>query len=417
MFGGRPAQLPPGVSAGEIDQVLVVLSDLELGAGGPVDDLPNDGFIADILARYNEPPLAEQAVELVLNGDALDFLKTAVAVRPGEPLTWPRHVTAEVALAKLARIADAHRGFFEALRRFLEDGRAERRIVFVTGNHDAELLFPEVQREIRRLAGGDELRIRFPGFEYDVGEVHIEHGSQGDACFAMEPDAPFVTSGGQRLLNLPWGSVALLEVAMPFQPQLFHLDRLKPRDDVMRLLPGLFDWLLSMYWRYWTRDFWRGYFRRDDPVKKVSWSMFRDIAMRFGTRHADVATGDYYPQALMQSRTQRVYVVGHEHEPMFWRQAGRTLLRTGCIRHEWLLEAEGSGQRLLSKVFGEVFLKDGRALRARLVEFEGPPPPADHVPTLVELRPVIERLVAGGEDTAAEQAAQVAQEDGVRGSA
>src|SRR5690606_19215385 len=172
-----------------------------MGAGGPTDDFPHSDWLGELLLTYNEPPYHRVAVELVFAGDTFDLLKTPYQ---GE---YPRHVTADVALHKLAAIGAVHQPFFTAVRRFLEHREAERRVHFIVGNHDLELLFPEVQRELRRLLG-DDPRVNMAGFELHVGDVHIEHGQQADAVFRME-EPWFVEYQGQRILNLPWGSVAL----------------------------------------------------------------------------------------------------------------------------------------------------------------------------------------------------------------
>lgn len=395
---------PRALPRAEADRLVLVLSDLEMGAGGPTDDLPNEEFVGELLLGYNGGPTADLPVELVFNGDTFDFLKTTYQG------AWPRHVTAEVALGKLERIARAHPRFFQALREFLAHGRAERRVVFVVGNHDPELVFPEVQQAIRRLCDADDAQVRFPGLSYDIGELHVEHGSQRDACFAVDPDEPFIHHEGRTLLNLAWGSVALLEVAMPLQPLLYHLDRVKPRRIVFELIPQARDFIMGAYWRYWTRDFLRDWIGGGDPVKRFNWTMFREIAWRFGSGEADVVMGDAYQRALVESDTHRCYVIGHQHEPLLWRSGGRTLLRTGCFRHEWLVEDGGRKQTLLPKVYAEVFMRGGQVRRGQIVEFDGPPPPKSHVPDFLSLAPVVDRLLRGAEDTRAAQASQEAKE-------
>ena len=81
------------------------------------------------------------------------------------------------------RVTTAHSGFFEHLRRFLRHDGAPRRVCFVTGNHDLELLFPEAQRLLRSIC---ESEIQFPGHSYRVGDVQIEHGFQADPLFTVD---------------------------------------------------------------------------------------------------------------------------------------------------------------------------------------------------------------------------------------
>ena len=232
--------MPTAVPA-EADRLLVVMSDIEMGAGGETDDFPETDALGRLLLEYNDAAYDQVAVHLVFNGDTFDFLKTPV---DGD---YPRHVDAVTALAKVSRVAAVHADFFAAVAEFLS--RPDRHVSFVVGNHDAEIVFPEVQDELRRLCGGSP-RVTFPGFSFDVGEVHIEHGSQADRMFRMDPDAPLLETDEGRILNLPWGSVALLEVAIPLHPMLHLLDRVRPRRKLFELMPEAKELLLGRYWRY-----------------------------------------------------------------------------------------------------------------------------------------------------------------------
>lgn len=359
-----------------------------MGAGGPTDDFPHSDWLGELLLTYNEPPYNRIAVELVLNGDTFDLLKT-----PWQG-TWPRHITAEVALGKLASIAAVHHPFFEALRCFLAHREAERRVHFIVGNHDFELLFPEVQRELRRLLG-DDPRVNLPGFELRVGDVHIEHGQQADPSFRMH-EPWFVEYQGEQILNLPWASVALLDVAMPTHPILYHHDRIKPREELFALLPEVREAVANAFWSYWTRDWARSAWRGDDPVKRVSWTVLREVAYRFRTHDGDVAIRRTFERRLQGPDAPRVIVVGHEHRPTVSSWGDRRLLINGAFRNEYMLEQGGRVQRPMAKTWSEVYLREGRAIRARLVDIEGPPAPEGYIPESLfnVLEPVKEQLLA-----------------------
>jgi UDP-2,3-diacylglucosamine pyrophosphatase LpxH len=358
-----------------VDKLLVVLSDIEMGAGGPLDDFPQSDWLAALMLRYCEPPYADLPVTLVFNGDTFDLLKTSVDG------VWPTHVDAEVALAKLERIAAAHRAFFSGVSQFLAHPRAERRVVFVVGNHDAELLMPAVQTRIRALCGVADERLTFAGLAYREGDVHIEHGCQGDPLFAIEPARPLISCGGRELLNLPWGALALLEVAIPLTPVLYHHDRLKPREELLALVPELKRLLLGAFFRYFTRDYWQRYF--EDPLRRLSWPMLREIAYRFATGGMDVELGSYY-QTMVQSQEQvRLCVVGHSHQPAWQMLGHKKLLQTGCLRNEFALLDQGRSQVPLPKVYAEVAMKGGRCLSSQLVELAPPELPSDYVPASI----------------------------------
>ncbi len=397
----RPAE-------GAADRLLVVMSDIEMGPGGLFDDFPHSDFLGEVLLSYGRAPFADLEVDLVFNGDTLDLLKT-----PWQD-THPHHITAEIALGKLTQIIEAHPGFFDALGEFLAPGPARRRVWFVVGNHDIDLLFGEVCEAIRERIGAPKDSVRFPGVELDVGDVHIEHGCQSDPMFAVQTEEPFLEAEEGQILNLPWGTIGLLEMALRLQPVLYHLDRLRPRQTLFQLMPEVQELLRSVAFRYWTRDYWRNWLRQRDPVKKVSWTLFKDIAYRLGASDFELSVTAKF-QALLKGGEHRVIVIGHEHAAGMWTWGGRRLLRTGCIRDEYMLEDEGTVQRRIPWSWAEVYLKDGQAVRSHLVDAEGPPSRPGRVPeSIFEVLPRVKELLAtshGPEVSAAVDEQESKEED------
>lgn len=382
--------------------MLIVVSDVEMGAGGHTDDFPQSEFLGRLIESYNDGPYRRIPVTVVFNGDTFDLLKTSYRD------TYPTRVDVDVAVGKMTRVSAAHLAFFERVRRFLRHPDAERRVSFVVGNHDFELLFPEVQALVSSLTGPGA---SFPGHRLEVGDVRIEHGYQADPLFTVDEAQPFVEHAGERLLNLPWGSVALLEVAIPLAPLLCALDRIRPRDAVLRQLPEVRDLLLNAFWRYWTHDYWRDYFAETDPLKKVSWTMLKEVVTRFGTRYADVSMGDHYQRLLGEDGGANLFLVGHQHDAAWWTRGPKKVLRTGAFRNEFVWSKNG-GYRLLPKVYAEVFLKDGRAVRSHLVEVDAPDPPEGYMPqSILEIRPMVRELMERRHvDVEQDRRAQAAQE-------
>lgn len=389
------------------DRLLVVVSDVEMGAGGNYDDFPQSDFLGALMLRYNQPPYDGVAVDFVFNGDTFDLLKTS------HQDGYPHHVTAEVAAGKFQRVAAAHRGFFQALGEFLRFSGPARRAHFLVGNHDLELLFPEVQQAILDQLGEGlpPWAVSFPGMELDIGEVHIEHGAQADPLFRVDPGRPFLKQEQGPILNLPWASVAIKEVALPLQPVLHHHDRLRPRRQVFELMPEIKELLVGTYWRYWTRDYLRAWRSRTDPVKRVNWTMFKEIAYRFGSLDPNTSTGDTFQKKVSESRRVKVCLLGHEHRPGWWSVDDRKVLRTGCFRNEFMLDPEGRTQTLMPTVYAEVWLQGHRVVRSSLVEIDSPPPPPGYVPdSIFAVLPQIRALLGSSQDRKAVEEASLAQE-------
>ena len=94
-----PPHWPNATDCRQVDEVLVAISDIELGAGGPLDDFPQSAWLGEVILGYCEGAFADVPVTLVLNGDTFDFLKTSVDG------AWPTHIDSALAMAKLQRVA------------------------------------------------------------------------------------------------------------------------------------------------------------------------------------------------------------------------------------------------------------------------------------------------------------------------
>jgi len=147
--------------------------------------------------------------QLVVNGDFIDFWNVDLPDHVGE-------VGERLAVRRLHAVFDAHPRVEDALARFLRAGHG---VVFVTGNHDAELLYAGVRQAIvERLEGAmaddadsdaaktrtgmvrlDAMppgRIRFVRwFLREEGGAWIEHGHKFDPSCAT-PAALSPTRGG-----------------------------------------------------------------------------------------------------------------------------------------------------------------------------------------------------------------------------
>ncbi len=204
----------------------VVLSDVHLAdAEIPPPDNPlwkrfkhPDLFVDGGLERLLEDlqDRIDGSIELVLNGDLFDF--DSVMAMPEEPpfhVSWlekRRGLNAEEPKSrfKIQRILEDHPVFVRALRAFILNGH---RVVFVIGNHDIELHWPSVRREILvhlDLPGPLRKRVTFTEWFYISEEdTLIEHGSQYDAyCICPTPVFPFIRKGSKRSVRLPFGNLA-----------------------------------------------------------------------------------------------------------------------------------------------------------------------------------------------------------------
>ena len=157
---------------------LYVISDLHLG--GRVASGSDRGFQMmthpDVLADFVRRIARERstATELVINGDFVDFLAEE-GQNPGEwtpLLDDPQH-----AVTVFKRMAtDETRGLvpvFAALGELLSAGH---RLTVLLGNHDIELSYPDVRRELSRAIGvptGRGFQFVYDGEAYQIGRAHV----------------------------------------------------------------------------------------------------------------------------------------------------------------------------------------------------------------------------------------------------
>lgn len=386
------------------ERLVVIFGDIEMGAEGALDDFPHAAFLGELLLDYARGPQADGLIDVVFNGDTFDFLK--IALDGG----WPYHISKAVALRKLELLLAHHRPFVEAVDAFIQKGQGRYRVHFVVGNHDAELLFPAVQRALREACGGHE-EVRFPGNELSLGPLHVEHGHQFDPLFQIDPARPFTNVAPEPLLNLSWAAIGLLSIVMPLHPELYFYDRLAPRRTLFALVPELRDLFTGLAWRYWTKDFWHAFLVQKDPLLRFDWTMAKEVVKRIALRNTDVAIdSDELTESIERSNHQ-LFVTGHLHD-LGHRQLGvRRLVKSGAMRDEYHIGDGGTSFHPAFKCFVEVRVDDDRVLGLTTRELLGPARPPEHqLETVFDLLPNVRTHLAALGDQSKEEAARRLQE-------
>lgn len=190
---------------------LLVLSDLHLGDQLPGESRERVQWNADVLSHHLCGFLDHHAANrknglpwrLLIAGDMIDFMRIHIPLEenqasPGSDRTeWylPPN-TVEGALQKLDQVLAIHHNTFAAFSRFLLAGNE---VVMITGNHDAELNWIEVQESLReqlyRLSLNEGTceraafyqRVRFmPWFYYEPDRIYVEHGHLYDRYCNIE---------------------------------------------------------------------------------------------------------------------------------------------------------------------------------------------------------------------------------------
>jgi hypothetical protein len=174
------------------DTLLVFLSDTHIG-GAPGSDIFESAaeltLLVEDLNRHNGP------VELVVAGDFFDLLRMEDAAGAGDGV-----------VVTITR--PEYQGLFGALRGFA--GSHDRRVVYVVGNHDAEVWWnPRIQRLLSEAGLVDGFALSYLASFASQPEqlVYCEHGNQFDPANAIADYA--------NPLDTPVGAHVVTEMIRP----------------------------------------------------------------------------------------------------------------------------------------------------------------------------------------------------------
>lgn len=361
--------------------IRLVVSDLHLGTGvregelNPLEDFFHDDRFAELLDFYEQKCGDDDQIELILNGDIFDLLKVQIDG------VWPTEITQEIATEKLRQCLDGHPRFVGALRSFMAP--PNRRLVYLPGNHDLDMWFSQPQELFKRYVapGATAERVRFitSSDTYYLPEgIQIRHGHQLERIHWVDYQSMTrKRRDGTEILNLPWGTLWILEVMNPAKLEKNHIDRVQPFGRF--ILGGVlfepkftakFLLLSTLYWlrhRIFTIRAWL------ERLKRLPRLLREEI----------VEIGDFDHAAMRSVNKMRgvhTLIVGHSHAPRF-RVLGRDklMVNTGTWMDMINLDLRYLGQAS-GLTYALIEYTDAGKPRTRLMRWHGNPPPFEPVP-------------------------------------
>lgn len=215
----------------------------------------------EFLRYHTSRRLGGRPWRLVIAGDLFDFMSVVVPptrelpARSADERRFGLDRGSRAGVARMKLICDNHHALLADMGRFAAAGHT---IDIIVGNHDLELLEPDVVAELDRqlrAAGADERsapRIRVsPWFVYEPGVAWIEHGHVYDEGCSAEYNLAPTDATGRLIANADYAATRYLAMAVP---------EIDPH--------GIEEWSLWGYMRYgWDvgmRDFgklWAAYVR------------------------------------------------------------------------------------------------------------------------------------------------------------
>lgn len=173
-------------------KTILVISDLHLSAGmhfghkkNFLEDFHSDRELVDFLHYFCSGNYTEQEVELIINGDFLDFLAVPY-VRYFDDEFWSE----EAAIEKITMIVEAHREVFNAMEKFLRGSK--KKIVYIIGNHDAEMALEGPRNYFMSLFSDSvknsiQILLNVNGEYYPEEGIVVKHGHEYEAAHHFHP--------------------------------------------------------------------------------------------------------------------------------------------------------------------------------------------------------------------------------------
>lgn len=213
-------------------RIRLVISDLHLGKGrtlehGGINSLEEFYFgekLVEFIHYYSTGIYADYDVELIINGDFLNFLQVDYR---GHFLTV---ITEGIALEVLKSIIAGHERVFQALKEFAS--KPNKSVTYVVGNHDQAMLWPACRVFFNSVVGTS---VKYKNLVYYFDGVHIEHGHMHEAANRMDPKKFFLKKNlAEPILNLPFGSHFFVELVLKIKQKYPHIDKIRPFSKMVR---------------------------------------------------------------------------------------------------------------------------------------------------------------------------------------
>ncbi|MBC7712523.1 MAG: metallophosphoesterase [Rhizobacter sp.] len=304
----------------KIKKTILVISDLHLSAGMMVnkrknflEDFHYDKELIEFIEYHGSMHYQEREVELIINGDFFDLLAV-----PFVPYFDDEYWSEDASLDKLKMIIDAHLGVIEALKNFLTF--PNNRLVYIIGNHDAELIFESLRQYIIELFP-EEDRYKFK-ILLNTEDVYIpeegvvlKHGHEYELAHHFDPVTSIATDvEGKKYFIPPWGSYYVTRVINKFKEGRDYINAVRPINKFM--INGIiYDSLYTL--RFAFANFWyfmmvrfMMIFKQNKGILEVLNHVKTEIVL---FQNYEVLTEEY----VTTNENVHALIVGHTHDPIF----------------------------------------------------------------------------------------------------
>jgi predicted phosphodiesterase len=345
-----------------IEKEIIILGDVEMGAGNLTDDFISDDAITELIRELRQRP---HSVDLVLNGDTMDFLKCPYFKH--NQLIYTRHVTEDVSLSKLKLIYKAHQRVFNALRKFVAIKR--HKLYFIIGNHDMDLVYKGVQKEIRELLG--KKRNIYFKMKYNNNQVYAEHGNQYDFLNRFNTRRLFLKYKKETILNPPWINFSLMSKFMDLKEEHPFAERISPKPTLLDLHRGVKNKITKKTIKHFLKSVFYYPLRYIfDPTYSYPREIINEVYRKFKKTHFDIdkIIKVFKIKKWRTIRRNKIIVLGHDHDKLVEDKDGRVIIHPGSWRDEYLLDKETKKLTPIPKRYVQI-LTGETGLNYQIIDF------------------------------------------------
>lgn len=339
---------------------IFVISDIELGQGDIFDDFKDEAA----LIRFIQFITKQKGKNiLVFNGDTFDFLKMEYQG------AFTHHVTENISLWKIKKIFETYPRIFETLRSFLN--KSANRIHFNIGNHDYDLHWPAVQKYIVDTLGHKK-KITFD-IEYDTRDIHIEHGNQVDYFYKLDPRKTFLMHKGEKLLNIPFGYLAVTNYFIELKRHFPLEEKLYPRHHAFENHPEFKEMKQKIAFNFVMKGVIFNFIMSlGDPIARVPYFNLIKHMFKHGLEIYDESkfTGKRFKDMAKQHPGKKAYLMGHLHltKHDLIPEKKRILIITDTWREEYEMQREQE-PILKPKTYAHIIFDNDKLKKVDLLTF------------------------------------------------
>jgi predicted phosphodiesterase len=343
----------------KLKKEVIVLGDIEIGAGNLTDDFISDKAISELFVELSKRP---HSVDLILNGDTFDFLKCPIFKK--NRFIYPRYITEEVSLSKLSLMYYAHQRFFTGLKEFVKNKK--NKLYFTFGNHDYDIVYNGVQKEIKSFLGSSS-NIFFK-MKYQQNKIHVEHGHQYDLLNRTNLHKLLIHYKGKQILNLSFVSLSVISKFLGMKEDHPFMERVFPRLTLFSFHRQILRKLTVKSFIYFIKSLFYYPFRYySDPTYSFPRDLVRKFIFKLMKFDWDVDNiVDFFKGRKSNTK---IYVLGHVHEKYTEEKRGKVIIHPGSWRDEYDLDDKTRKLIPRSKRYVQILVYDGGNLEYNLIDY------------------------------------------------